>query len=132
MLASRHCDITAEELHSDSISIKNSFNNVKLKNISGGQLNILLSNGDLKVSMSSMFESIFVTNSDSDIKLTIPAGTNPSISLNTKYGNITNNTRLDLSAIKTNYLTTFSREGVNSQININTSYGDISFNENSQ
>ncbi len=131
LLTSRHCNIYADNLNSDSISIKNSHNPIRLKNISGNSLNVLLSNGDLKVSLSSMFESIFVTNSYSDISLTIPAGTDPSISLNTKYGDITNNTGLDLSAIKAKYLTTFSREGNNSQININTSYGDISFSEHS-
>lgn len=132
LLTSRHCSITADELNSDSISIKNSHNTIRLKNIKGKELNVLLSNGDLKVSLNSMFETIFVTNSYSDIFLTIPGGTNPAISLNTKYGDIKNRTGLDLSTVKAKYLTTFSREGEDSRININTSYGDITLREYSK
>jgi len=124
-LTARHCRIVAKNLNSRSIAIKNSHNSIKLTDITGDALNVLLSHGNLRVSLKSEFKSVFVTNSYSDISLGIPETTDPSISLNTKYGDITNHTGLDLNITKARYLTTFSREGKDSTVNINTSYGDI-------
>lgn len=129
LITSRHCKIIADGLHSDSIAIKNSHNRVKLKNLKGSSLNVLLSHGDLELSLQSMFKKIFVTNSYSDISLKIPGGTDPSLSMNTKYGDITNRSTLEISSVKAKYLTTFSRSGSDSEININTSYGDIVLSE---
>lgn len=130
LITSRHCKINADILNSDSISIKNSHNSIRMKGLKGSTLNILLTHGDLHLSLVSMFEKVFVTNSYSDIKLAIPGGTNPSLSMNTKYGEITNRTALDIHSVKAKYLTTFSRKGISSEININTSYGDITLSEN--
>ncbi|MCK5220836.1 MAG: DUF4097 family beta strand repeat protein, partial [Candidatus Aminicenantes bacterium] len=88
LITSRHCNIDTDNLNSDSISIKNSYNSIRMKNLNGSTLNILLSHGNLQLSLSSMFKKIFITNSYSDIKLAIPDGTNPSLSMNTKYGDI--------------------------------------------
>lgn len=129
LITSRHCKIIADELYSDSIAIKNSHNKVRLKNLNGSSLNVLLSHGDLELSLKSMFKNIFITNSYSDISLKIPTGTDPSLSMNTKYGDITNRSNLEISAVKAKYLTTFSRSGKDSEININTSYGDIVLSE---
>jgi len=129
LITSRHCKIIADGLDSESIAIKNSYNKVRLKNLKGSSLNILLSHGDLDLSLKSMFKRIFVTNSYSDISLKIPGGTDPSLSMNTKYGDIANRSNLEISSVKAKYLTTFSRSGSGSEININTSYGDIVLSE---
>ncbi len=129
LITSRHCKIIADGLDSESIAIKSSYKKVRLKNLKGSSLNILLSHGDLDLSLKSMFKKIFVTNSYSDISLKIPGGTDPSISMNTKYGNITNRSNLEISSVEKKYLTTFSRIGSGSEININTSYGDIVLSE---
>ena len=129
LITSRHCKIIADGLDSESIAIKNSYNRVRLKNLKGTSLNVLLSHGDLDLSLKSMFKKIFVTNSYSDISLKIPGNTDPSLSMNTKYGDITNRSNLEISSVKAKYLTTFSRTGIGSEININTSYGDIVLSE---
>ncbi len=129
IVSSRHCKIKAYKLNSDSISIKNSFNRIKLVDVSGKKLNILLSHGDLYASFVSMFDNIFITNSFSDIHLKIPSGKDPTLSMNTKYGIIKNETGLEIVSTKNKHLTTFSKKGTDFEININTSYGDITLSE---
>ncbi len=131
LITSRHCKINGNRLNSESISIKNSFNKIILKELNGSKLNILLKHGNLYLSLGSMFKKVFITNSYSDITLFIPSGSDPVLSLNSKYGDIINRTDLKINSIKEKYLTTFSRIGDGSDININTSYGDIVLKERS-
>ncbi len=129
LITSRHCKIIADNLSSESISIKNSYNKIRLRDLKGSSLNVLLTHGDLDLSLNSMFKRIFITNSYSDIALKIPGNTDPTISMNTKYGDISNRSNLEVSSVKSKYLTTFSRTGSGAEININTSYGDITLSE---
>jgi len=129
LLTSRHCVIKADNLTSDSISIKNSYNKTRLNGVSGRQLNVLITHGDLDLSLQTLFDTVFITNTHSDITMILPSDSDPTLSLNTKYGDISNRTNLEINAVKARYLTTYSRTGTRSEININTSYGDITLKE---
>ncbi len=127
---SRHCKIKLDNIISEYLNIKNSYDDVYIKNISGNNLYLYISHADLNINFNEIKEQININSNYSDITIEYPKSTNPSLNICTKYGKIKNYTKTKFTIIKQTYNQLLSYQGENPEIIINDSYGDIYLKNN--
>ena len=127
---SRHCKIKMDNIIFGYLNIKNSYEDVDLKNISGNNLYLYINNADLNLNFNEIKEQININSNYSDITIKYPKSANPSLNISTKYGKIKNYTKTKFTIIKQKYNQVLSYQRENPEIIINDSYGDVYLKNN--
>jgi len=123
-IKTRNCRINADKIVGDSLIIKNSYGNVDLSDITGKELDIAVSNGDLDLKFNRVDVKITIKNKHSDILLDYPEAVCPMFDINLEYGKIINRTAVEYTIIEDKQRLSISSEG-KPEIIIHNTYGEI-------
>lgn len=124
-IMTRNCRIRLAKIAAEAFTLKNSHGRVAVEDISGTDLDLAVSNGDLDINFTSVAGRINIKNRHSDILLSYPAGVVPSFNIDLKYGKIINRTSREFSILKEQHRVSFSSAEGKPEIIINDSYGDV-------
>jgi len=128
-LTGKYCRMKLSDIAADSLVIENAYHPVSVERFSGKSIDIVLRNGDLNLKVLRVDERITVDAQHADVTLEYPAGTNPSLSLTTRHGDILNQTRRSFGTTSERSETEVSVPGGKPDITLKTVYGDIVLNE---
>ena len=121
----RHCRVKLKNTVSDYLIIKNTYRHIDIKNISGKNVDIFITHGDLSLTFDKIEERINIKNRHSDIIMNYSKSVNPSFNINTSYGKIINRTATEFNILKEKHkLSLFTMEDT-PEIIINNTYGNI-------
>ncbi len=121
----RHCRIDLEQIDAQQLVISNSYKDVRLAGISAESANLLLSHGNLFFDFVRIGQSISIKSTYADIVLGVPPAIDPLFHIKTTYGNIKNDTSLELDVLSGKIKTTVTSGGETPSIVIDNTYGDV-------
>ncbi len=121
----RHCKIELDQITAGRLVVSNSYKNVNLSKISAESVNLLMSHGNAVLDFSRVSESVSIKSKYANIVLAIPAAIEPLFHIKTTYGDIKNDTGLDMDIFRGKIKTTVNFEGEKPSIVIDNTYGDV-------
>ncbi len=130
IIQSRHCKIKLNDIDSEYLYIKNSYDDVYIKNISGNNINLHICHADLNINFNEIKEQMNINSEYSDTTIKYPKSTNPSLNICTKYGKIKNYSKTKFTIIKQKHNQSLSTQNGNPEIIINNYYGHVYLKNN--
>jgi hypothetical protein len=121
----RHCKIVLDRIESGRVVVANSYKNVTLSEVSAENVNVLMSHGNAVLDFSKITDSVSIKSKYTNIVLALPASVEPLFHIKTTYGNIKNDTGIDMDIFKGKIKTTVTSEGGKPSVVIDNTYGDV-------
>jgi len=124
-IKAKQCRIDLNKIVSPLLTIKNSYNDIDIEDISGKKLNILLKNGDLTVAFDNIEGEINIKSEHADVELKYPNSVKPAFNIISNNGRIINRTAVELTVLEENQKRFVNISEGKPQIIIDTLYGDV-------
>ena len=121
----RHCRIDMEQIEAGRLVVANSYKNVNFSGIAANSVDLLLSHGNAALDFTRISDSVSIKSKYTNIVLGLPTGTNPLFHIKTTYGDIKNDTGLDMDIFSGKIKTTVTSEGEKPSVVIDNTYGDV-------
>lgn len=125
VIETRACSLNLDNIVAGSMVIKNSYKNTRMQRIDTKNLDIVLTNGDLDVSLDRIEERLTIKNRHSRIELSIPENLEPLFTLELRYGDLFNQTGWEFNVAKARERLSAQSQGEKPMIIINNEYGDM-------
>lgn len=124
-VTAKACAVSLDASRSDSVIIKNSFNDIDIRNVSAQLLDILLKQGDLDVTIAGIEEKINIKGEHADITLKYPATLTPGFNITADNGKIKNNTSVDYTVQEDHQRRIINTAGSKPEVVVDTLYGSV-------
>jgi hypothetical protein len=125
----RDCKTTIKNAVSDSISVENSYDTVRLQGVSAKNMDFKVKHGKLDIAFEQAAERINIKNRYCRIRMKYPAAIQPLFNIDIKQGRLINRTPLVMTILKDedrNRLSANSNDtGTKPHITIDNAYGDV-------
>jgi DUF4097 and DUF4098 domain-containing protein YvlB len=124
-IKAKQCKMALDKVISEYLTIKNSYNDIDIEDISGKNLNLFLKNGDLTIAFDNIEEEINIKTEHADVELTYPNSVVPAFNITSKNGRIMNRTAAELTVLEENQKRMVNILEGKPQIIVDTLYGDV-------
>lgn len=124
-LNGHHSPITLTDIDTPRLKVENTYNDLRIENFRGKELDVNLHHGDLELMIAQCSERMNIEGNYMNVDLKYPANMKPTFSLRTYNGSFTNDTTQAISVVKERAEVTASSTAAKPTISINTRYGDI-------
>lgn len=129
-IISNNCKINIDKMISGDTIIKNSYAGVKINELKGDSINILIKNLDMNFYIGKSINTVNISAKYSDIDLFLKKDISPFFDINATYGEIKNNTSLAFLTSKEKHKIRLSGGGKAPKIVIFSNYSDIKLKNN--
>lgn len=124
-LSGRSSRIDLRQAAGENVVIENSFADIEVLDFSGKNLDVLIKNGRLDLSVKNVAERINVQAQQAELSLALGALPDPTINIRARHGRIILDSPLELEEYEENEIRFANRAGQKPEILINSAYGDI-------